>query len=194
MRKETIQTLRKKGWTEDKIKEAESIIKERDVRDKSASKPHINKLMYWSFMVIAIVGNFMIALVMIPFLLVLNKLYLNSVIIIIGFVFGLLFNSMVIEIENIPRKHHIIAGVIIPLTAFFNMFLMAWIANWISSNMNISFVNENPIVASIFYAVAFIAPFAYSIFISKKIKIAYEHKGYYSGQEKAVEQETIRKF
>ena len=85
-----------------------------------------------------------------------------------------MFNSLVWAIENVPRKHHYLAGAVIPISALLNMSLMAYMANWISEGLKISLTNENPVIAGIFYTVAFISPFLYSVFVQKKIELRYK--------------------
>jgi len=170
MKNATVKLLKKKGWAEEDIKKAESIIATRRLKDKSKSFDHANKLLYWSAFVLIIIGNFIISMALIPFLLVLSRGYLDVIIVVIGFSFGLFFNLILRDVEYISKVHHIITGFGIPLIALLNFFAMTRIANAINNVLQLSVVREDPFSVAAVYTVAFILPYFWSFWIKKKYK------------------------
>jgi len=170
MKKEAVKLLKKKGWSEEDIKQAESIIYKRRLHDKSKSIDQSNKVLYWSAFVLIIIGNFIISVALIPFLLVLNRGSLDLIIIAIGFSFGLFFNLILRDIEYISNINHLITGFGIPLIALLNFYVMTSMANALNNVFQFSQIRENPFSVAAVYTIAFILPYFWTFWIKKKYK------------------------
>ena len=167
MKKKTHEQLKKKGWSEDDIKKAEQIIESRYRHDKSKSIPTSNRIVFWTLFTVILIANFLISLTLIPFLLVLNKTGLDFIIVVIGVAFGILFTFM-INLAHISRRHHIIAGTIIPIVAIINFILITYLANVMNNVLQLTEVRQNPLIIGIIYVIAFIAPFIIDSLIRKE--------------------------
>lgn len=176
IRKETLKQLKRKGWSEEDILKAQKTIDERTLHDKSKSIIFSSRVVYWTVVFVIILGNFIISMLLIPFLLVLNQITLDVLVVIIGLAFGSLFNLVVTDIKHIERKYHVIVGLLIPILAFVNLSFMIKAANALNEVLRISTVRENPITVSILYVIAFMLPFLWSVFVSRKIDIGYKKK------------------
>jgi hypothetical protein len=176
MKKETIKQLKRKGWSPEDISGAEKIIESRTLKDKSRTSVYSNRVLFWTVIVVIIFGNFIISLMLIPFLLVLNKIAMDVVVVVIGFVFGALFNLLVLDVEQVSKKHHLIAGIAIPVLALINIGVMVKVANAMNDVLRVSTVREDPITISILYVVAFIIPYLWSVFVKKRIEFGYKRK------------------
>lgn len=153
--------LKRKGWSKEDISKAEKIINERVKKDKSGTLPYANRSVFWTMFFVIIIGNIIISILMIPFLLVLNLPFLDFIIIVLGLSFGFLFNFLITDIRHITFKHHLIAGIIIPLVAIVNFFFMTTIANNLNDYLEVSNIRQNPYTISIIYMVAFILPYLF---------------------------------
>ncbi len=158
MKKHTIKRLKKRGWSEHEIEKAKQIIKARKKHDKSASIVHTNRLLFWTAFIVIVIGNLLISMFLVPFLIMLDKSGLNLIIVVLGVAFGLLFNFIITDIEHLEKKHHYIAGIIIPIIAIINFFLITRFANKFGQELGIG-VTQDPYIISIIYVIAFIAPF-----------------------------------
>ncbi len=158
-----IKNLKERGWTNEDINKAFKIIQS---SDKSDVRPFMNKVVYWTALVITVVGNILISVVLVLFLLTLNKLPLYIIIATVALVFGLLFNLILNDIENIDPRHRIIAGVFIPAIALINIYIIAVLTN----EMQIALAIENPhspALVSVIYAIAFATPYVISSYRKK---------------------------
>jgi|ETNmetMinimDraft_2_1059921.scaffolds.fasta_scaffold67716_1 hypothetical protein len=135
--------------------------KEKMMRDDDVSST-LNKVVYWGALLVAIVGNLIVSVVLIPFLLVLSKIQLYMIIVVIGMAFGALFNMLLKDIEEMDRKHHVIAGIFIPALAIINVFIMTRLANYLTIIIGVNNVPHNPIVISIIYVTSFSFPYIIS--------------------------------
>ncbi len=157
MKSERKEQLKGKGWSEDEIEHAEQEL------EKAASHDvHFSKIIFWSSLVVIIFGNLLVSLVLIPFLIVFSKWMLYSVVILLAATIGFLYSFLVKDIGHLKKKHHISAGIIIPLIALANMVMMVLFSNKFIKGIKINTEPHNPWLVAIIFAVAFIVPYVIS--------------------------------
>ena len=161
----------KKGWSKEEIKKAEDIIAARVLQDKSRTITPANRILFWSVLFVMIIGNALIAFVLIPLLLVMTKLAMSFFVIVIGFAIGLLFNFLVWDIEeHLTRKHHLLAATIIPILAVINLYGITTISNALNEVFEITAERGDPLMISALYVIAFLLPYLFTLLFKKKIK------------------------
>jgi hypothetical protein len=170
MKKTTVRRLKERGWSEEDLKRTEELIQKRNREDKSRSMPSMNRILYWSAVVVIVLGNFIISMFLIPFLLVLKKLSLDIIIVTIAFAFGLLFNLLVTDIEHIEKKHHVIILILVPFIALINFIVMVNVADALAATLKLPIARENPYFIALIYVAAFILPYLYSLIVKKTYK------------------------
>ncbi|MBS3131476.1 hypothetical protein J4212_03535 [Candidatus Woesearchaeota archaeon] len=163
--------LLEKGWEE---KEAEKAARITAIA-KESRHPAIKKLdkaVYWIALSVAVFGNFVISIALVPVLIALKGIGLYLTVIVLGVSFGLLIELLVRSIEHLERKHHVFLGIFLPAIALVNLVIIANIAFYYEKILKIS-NPHNPFLVGIVYALAFIAPFLlYKVLLKKD---------YYSG-------------
>lgn len=146
--------LAEKGWSKRDVSKAIKIIE----RAKQSRHPKIkllDKAVYWVSLLAAIIGNFVIAVVLMPFLLVLSSSQLYIIIAAIGVSFGLLFELLLRQIGNLTAKHHLFFGISVPLLAVLNFVVMLDnIDNFIGIGSR-----HSPLIVGSIYAIAFMLPY-----------------------------------
>lgn len=164
--------LLEKGWSEEEIEHTHQLLfsdekMEKHAHYRSASHP----IIYWVGLFTAIVGNFILTVALVPFLMILNSTQLYIIMGVVGFVFGYVFHHIIKDIEHIDQKHHIAAGIFIPALALIIVFFMANVAN--KFNVIINNPNpHNPWILSIIYLICFGVPYA----VYKIKDLAWEQK------------------
>jgi hypothetical protein len=171
LKKESEIELLKKGWSKEDIKKAEDIISSRALHDKSKSMAYSNRILFWTVLFVMIIGNALVALVLIPVLLTINKFGADIFVVVIGFAIGLLFNFLVWDIEeHLTKAHHLIASTAIPILAVINLYAIVRIVNALNDVFKITSLRENPLTISALYVIAFLLPYLWTLFVKKKIK------------------------
>ena len=151
--------LKEKGWSEEEIEKALQIMHAEEKQQKHIHiKKDMNRTIYWTVLLALTIGNFLISIIMIPFLLVLETFQVEVIVTVIGLVFGSLFSLIIRDIEHIEPKHHLAAAVFIPAIAIINIFVMVSVANTFSLRMDFD-TTKNPVIVSIFYVGAFLVPY-----------------------------------
>lgn len=146
--------LKAKGWSEEEIRKTERILEKETKHDA-----HFAKIVFWSALIVIIFANLLISLILTPFLIVFNKWLLYSVVIILAATIGFLYNFLVTDIGHLEKKHHVLAGIIVPVIALANMVVMVLISNKFIVDIRINNSVHNPWIVSIVFAVAFILPY-----------------------------------
>ena len=154
--------LAEKGWSKGDINKTLKII-ERAKKNKHPKIKLLDKAVYWLSLLLAITGNFIISVALIPELIALKGFQLYLIIITLGISFGLLFELLIRTIE-LQAKHHLFLGTIVPLLAVINFII-------ISNSMKKLVGLENPqnaLLVGTVYAISFILPYAvYQIFLKE---------------------------
>ena len=153
-------TLTEKGWTEKEIENTMQIL-EKTEKNPRIKEYHgrINPVIYWISLLVAILGNFIVSVILIPFLLVLQGSALYAIIIILGLVFGALFSLLLRDIQKASAQNAIIGWIFIPAIAAINIYVVANISNQLRELIIKSAIIQNPLVTSIIYVLAFITPY-----------------------------------
>jgi len=145
--------LKEKGWDTREITWAEEVL-ERSTRHDI----FLSTLVFWSALIVIIFANFVVSFVLVPFLVVFNKITLYSIVILLAGVVGFLYNFLVTDIGHLETKHHVLAGIIVPIIALANMIVVVLVSNKFIESVEIQNIPHNPYSIAIVFAVAFILP------------------------------------
>ena len=159
--------LEQKGWSKKDISRAVRII-EQAKANKHPKIKILDKLVFWISLAIAIIGNFIISISLIPVLLALGNLPLYAVLITLGAAFGLLFDLLIRTIEHLEAKHHLFLGIIMPITAVINVIIIVAFSNNLEKAINIQ-NPHSPLLAGAIYTFAFMLPYlTYQLFLKNR--------------------------
>ncbi len=151
------ENLKKKGWKKQEIKKALKTI-ERGKNKQTVFRKFLEHFSFFTALIVFLIGHFFGSLLLISAFLLTPDKYLVLFLILFGFSFGLLFELIVINFED--KKHHtIIAGILVPVVVFFNVFFISNFSNNISSFLFNLEGNHNPLLSSTVYLVIFIIPY-----------------------------------
>ena len=123
-----IKRLEKRGWKKREIINTVDIIKN-SKKNKPRDVIFIEKRIYWNLLVMVIVANFEISIALIPVMIALRGFILYFVLVVLGIVFGLLFELVIRSIEHLEDKHHFLLAILIPLISLANIFFISRISN-----------------------------------------------------------------
>jgi hypothetical protein len=167
MNEDLKERLRKKGWTEQELTHADQIIAK---KQELTGKPKINLMIYWTALIVTIIGNIFASFVLIPFLFTVKGIVLFTIIIVLAAIFGFIFTRLLKDIQNMEPQHHVIAGVFIPAIALINVFMMVRVSNILAHQAAmLNIPTTQPLPVAITYVIGFIAPYLISkIKITKK--------------------------
>ncbi|MEM2915785.1 MAG: hypothetical protein QXT19_00270 [Candidatus Woesearchaeota archaeon] len=161
--------LRQKGWGRNEARKTADILAHAEA-SKSPSMQFLEHSVFWVALLVAIFGNLIISVVLVPFLLLLRGLGLYFTVFAVGITFGLLFNIIIGYIEKLNEGQHIIAGAFIPALALINIYLIAHFSNKLEILLQLPTPAHNPLGVSMTYVVAFVLPYLFKHFPHLKEK------------------------
>lgn len=129
---------------------------------KSAWVQNIDSALYWVLLFISIIANFIISVVLVPFLLILKGWSLYFSLLFIGLSFGWLFSFILHNLEKIQKEQHIIASVFIPCLALINVGIFAVLSNKLIILLKLATPPHNPLFVGAFYVFGYVVPGAIS--------------------------------
>ncbi len=162
----TVEKLREKGWPEEDIQRAARILQDAPVK-KSPTILVLDKAAYWGGLFLAIIGNFVISVLLIPFLILMKSFYLYLALMFLGVIFGWVFSILMFDIESIKEGQHVVAWIFIPTIALVNVFVMTNLANHVAKLMEITTgIHQAPFV-SVVYVFSFMFPYTLTKMLKK---------------------------
>lgn len=158
--------LQAKGWSDRELLRAEQILEHAEKHDI-----FLSRFALWSIIIVVIISNIIVSLVLVPFLVFFQPWALYLVLILLAALVGWVYNFLITDVKHLERKHHILAGIIVPLIALGNMALIVIMAQKFMEKGAISSPAVNPWMMGILFGVVFIIPS-----IVARIRVAVKNK------------------
>lgn len=156
------ENLMKKGWSEEEIKKAEQILEQAEAHDLFFSQ-----VVFWSALLVIIFANLLVSLILIPFLIFFNQWFLYLITFILGGTVGFLYNFLIMDIGHLEKKHHLLAGILVPVLALINLIIMVIVSNQFIRELKIKNSPHNFVVVGLVFVIAFILPYLIDRFRGK---------------------------
>lgn len=156
--------LLKKGWSVEEVRKAEAVLEKVELKDLFFSK-----ITFWSALLVIIFANLLVSLILIPFLIVLSSWMLYITVAILAGITGFLYNFLIMDIGHLEKKHHLAAGIIVPLLALINLFITISVSNRFITDLKIKNPLHNPWLVGIVFIIAFILPYFIDILRKRHI-------------------------
>ena len=99
-----------------------------------------------------------VSLILIPVLIALTPGIVYFLVIVLAGMIGFLYNFLITDIGHLERKHHLWAGILVPLLALVNMVVMVTWSNRFITALPVQNLSHNPWMLGIVFAVVFILP------------------------------------
>lgn len=156
-----------KEWSSDLAVRTEEVL-EVSQRAKPSWVVASDAIVYWVVLFVAIVGNFVLSVVLVPFLLVLRGSGLYFSLFFIGASFGAMFWFILQSIERAQKKKRIIWEIFIPSLALINVGIFAVLSNDLIVLLELSTPPHNPMLVGAAYTFGYVLPSALWKIVRKK--------------------------
>ena len=162
MAKDYHKILSKKGWGNSEILHAKEVLDAEKAHDA-----HFSRIVFYSALLVIIFANVFVSFAILFLSIVISSWLLFIVVGILALVIGFLYNFLITDIGHLKAKHHRLATFLLPLLAFGNIFLIAFVSNNIITDLGISTSTHNPWILGIVFAILFLIPAFIDTFILK---------------------------
>lgn len=168
-KQELAMDLRKKGWSEEEITHAIRAIDDAK-KDKSKFTKFLDQVIYWIFLIVTILGNFIVAVWLVPVMLVSNPIYLYPIMVIVGLTFGFLFDNIIKDILDIEDAPKIMPELFLPAIALIVVYIMTRLSNLFAELLQLPIGIHEPIIVGVFYTLGFMLPYYFTYSKEQKAK------------------------
>jgi hypothetical protein len=151
--------LRKKGWSGKELDRLRKVEQAAALK-RSPLLRFLDAYIFWFVVSGAILVNFSVGLVLVPFLLALSRTQLFFVVLLIGLCFGFLFENLLSHFEGLSHHHYIALVGVVPAIAALSMFVFSELANFLILLLGLPNLQHNSLLIGLVYGLSFIAPFA----------------------------------
>lgn len=158
IRTPTHDTLAEKGWSHADVQKTLEM-SERAAECKTSGVRFLESILFYVVLLVFVIGNFVMSVVLVPFLILLKGFGLYATIMLFGVTFGILFTLIIRYIERLNPREHVIVGLFIPAIALINVYIIAYFANHLEVLLQLPIIPHSPFFVSFAYVAAFILPF-----------------------------------
>ena len=149
--------LKAKGWTDQEINHTLTILHDAKTH-KTKFEIFLDKSIFWVALFMLIAGNFVISVVLVPFMLVATPIYLYPGLFFIGLAFGKLFDIVIWDIEHLEHSTHFYPAAFLTAIAIINIYIITVLNNHLANFMELTTGTHSPIIVAAVYVVGFILP------------------------------------
>ncbi len=162
-----IQTkLAQQGWSKREILAASRILA-RGEAHKTPTIRFFDRFVWWSVLLVALFGNFFLAAILVPFLLLMEGTSLYIALVLFGASFGALVHVLVKMVEE-RGKQPIIEYVFLPAVALITIYMVAYLSNQFAIALGMVRSIHEPTLVALTYSVAFMLPYLADRVLSAK--------------------------
>ena len=148
--------LLSKGWTAQEVEKASKIIADAEDKKHETFK-FIDHILYWSLLMLMLIGNTITAVLIIPFIFAIQSWFAAVIVIIIGLLFGVIISILIGDIDRVDIRYSKNLFMTLIFTALINMGLLAYFSYDFSTKTGLILVHNIYAIAAI-YIVSFLAP------------------------------------
>ncbi len=141
-----------------KSKSKTIIVKEKANLQPIASSKELNHIVYWTTLLVLFIANLFMAMAIIPFILLAFSFDFYLILAALGAFSGYVFTHLIRNIENLDRRHHMIALLSIPAFAVTNLIIVSTSLEGLTKLLGIASQKE-PLTVSLVYAIFFLLPY-----------------------------------
>ncbi len=153
--------LIKKGWSQREVEKTIRILG-RAHHKKTDTVRVLDSAALWIGLLLIILGNFIVSVVIVPFLLILSGFWLYLSLFFIAVSFGFLVSVIAGYIQKMQHEHMLIMSVFLPALALINVYIMAYFANRLEVLMQLGTPLHNPLLVALVYTGGFMIPYMVS--------------------------------
>ena len=153
--------LEKKHWSKEEIDQA---LKAFEEAEKKQPYRHatFNQIIYFLALFLSMVGNFAVTVILIPFFVLAEGIYLYLGLFIISLAFGGLFDLIVYDIEKIQEAPRFKQGIFLFAIALINIWIITRLSAYFGELIGIVQPWTVPLITSIVYVVGFMLPYVFT--------------------------------
>ena len=153
--------LEKKHWSEEEIDQALRIM----TQSRLSADKHTqfyNQVIYWIALFLSLVGNFVLNIILVPFIVLAEEIYLYPGLFVLAIMFGALFDLIVYDIEKIEEAPKFKPGLFLFGIALINIFMIVQMGGYFKNLIGYAQPASVSWVIISIYSLGFMIPYFYT--------------------------------
>jgi len=153
--------LEKKHWSKEEIDQAIRVMHEGRLK-QDKHRVFFNQVIYFVALFLSLVGNFVLTIILVPFIVLAEEIYLYPGLFFIAIMFGALFDLIIYDIEKIEDSIKFKPGLFLFGIALINIFMIVQMGGYFK---NLIGYVQPPSVAWVIvcvYSLGFMIPYFYT--------------------------------
>ncbi|MBW3016600.1 hypothetical protein KY309_03240 [Candidatus Woesearchaeota archaeon] len=118
----------------------------------------VDVALFWVLLLMAILANFILSVVLVPFLLILKGWTLYFSLFFVAASFGFVFTFILHSLEKVEKQRHVVASVFIPCLALINVGIFAVLSNKLIILLKLATPPHNPLLVGAVYVLGYVLP------------------------------------
>lgn len=161
MTENMIEKLRAKGWSPDEIAQALRVMTEAQ-NEKTEVVRYMDRVVYWTLLFFVLIGNFILSIITIPFIVFAPAVFLFPMVFVISFTFGALYDLVLYDINKIEGAKQFLPQILLPALALINSYISLNLAHTLADKIGVVQIPSTDTFMPIIYVIGFMAPFWYT--------------------------------
>ncbi|MFH1133237.1 MAG: hypothetical protein V1735_01990 [Nanoarchaeota archaeon] len=153
--------LARKGWTS---AELEHYHKLRSLYHAKQQKEQVR--LYWFSLILLLAMMLVITILFLPILMLTPTSLFSLMMLLLGLLFGFLFEHLILGMEKLGRRHHAFAAAIIPLCAAVTLALLVIVTNSLRTVFPF-LVRQSAWLPALLFTTAFLLPYLMHEFLAR---------------------------
>ncbi len=147
-------------WTEVEKQIGLKIVRDAE-REKSRGLRLLDEFTYWLFLFLIVIGNVIVAIMLIPFLVIMVSWQVYLAVVVVGVLFGALLLYLLHALSGLHHESRIYWWLFIPVLAIINISVTARLSNAFAVAINVPSGVHNPWLVGVTYVVFFMLPYVW---------------------------------
>ncbi len=147
--------LSEKGWKKEDLMYVDHLMK-KDNKKHHHIKQHLSHVTFWTLMLGVVVINVIMAVFVIPLIILLQGPLVYVAAIFFGFLMGIFFKFLMLELEGLEEEHHTIILLLVPVMGFIDIMIINALLDWLSVLFTVAY---NYDIAVWLFMICFLTPY-----------------------------------
>ena len=140
-------------------KNPSEVLESSDLKAKHMKFTQENQRIFYSIaLVVLVIASMICSMILVPMIVFLRPIVAYIIVLIVGTVFGFIFSYLLLDLKHLEKHHHHVIGVVVPITALFNIYVMVALAKRITDFIPVV-LDFDPMIVAALYLLGIMIPY-----------------------------------
>ena len=111
-------------------------------------------------LLILTLSSLLVSIILVPFLIFFQNTVSYTLVAIAGLAFGFIFSYMVLDLQKLEHRHHVMMGILVPLVAVLDILAIVFLTRRVADFFQLQ-VGFNPLYVATIYMIGMVIPYLF---------------------------------